>query len=284
MLKKTVYGLFASFWFMVIGVFVSGLLSDSNRAAIRNLVPRLTARAVSAVSVAETLPISEFNDKGYIIGFELPSDAYGSQNCYVPKYTITDPDTAVLYAELFGLPKEYSETTDSYVFSDHTGTLFADKYAPVLRYEIAHRGTEHAEMTDFDAIQAATDFIDSKMLVLFYDEVRVHFDGQQYRVDFINRLGNLRNFAFNNRVIIDKSGHVCSLEYYLIQYERISACRVMSAAKAASFLPKTDMTVLLSDCRLVYIYENSILQPAYLFEGSASGGKSFECFIKAGEF
>jgi len=44
---------------------------------------------------------------------------------------------------------------------------------------------------------------------------------------------------------------------------------------------KAGDTVLLSGCQLVYVYEDSIVQPAYYFQGSASGDKTFECFVKA---
>jgi len=42
--------------------------------------------------------------------------------------------------------------------------------------------------------------------------------------------------------------------------------------------------VLIDSAQLVYYYEDSIVQPAYLFEGQAAGGKSYECFVKAAKY
>jgi hypothetical protein len=124
----------------------------------------------------------------------------------------------------------------------------------------------------------------NRLFVLFYEEAQVHFDGETYRVLFINRLSNLKNYAFTNEVRLDINGRIVSLDYYTLQYDKVGGCRVKTMKEAFKELPEPppSETVLLNSCQLVYIYDDSIIQPAYYFLGETlRESSSYECFVKA---
>jgi hypothetical protein len=48
--------------------------------------------------------------------------------------------------------------------------------------------------------------------------------------------------------------------------------------------PENEETVWLQSCQMVYIYDESIIQPAYYFQGLATDDRAFECYVKAAVF
>jgi len=223
-------------------------------------------------------------ENGYLASFPLEQTPRGTINCYMLKYRPSEYDTAKKSAGMFIGVDSFQEDDESYIFSGKQGTITIDKDISQIHFDAAPND-EKAEMlsSDEDAIKAAADFIEKRLLALVYEEAEVHYDGDTYRVKFINRIGNLKNYAFTNQVTMDNYGRLISMDYYTIQYNKIGECQIKSMRDAFEELPalEPDETVLLSSCQLVYIYEDSIIQPAYYFQGSASDDSSFQCFVKA---
>ncbi|MDR1914146.1 MAG: hypothetical protein LBQ68_06675 [Clostridiales bacterium] len=227
---------------------------------------------------------------GYQYNFALDKNAGETVNCYMLKYRQDDYEGARKYAERFIEIISFTEDEFSYTFIGGDGSVTIDKEINQIHFESAeasasgYQGSEF--ITDKESIQLAENFIQNRMLVLFYEEAQVHFDGKKYRVNFINRISNLKNYAFSNRIIMDKFGNILTLDYFSIQYDKVGDCNIKSMDEAFCELPKlTDKdNITLSDCQLVYIYDNSIIQPAYYFIGSAADDQTFECFVKAAVF
>lgn len=221
---------------------------------------------------------------GYQIGFPFEDNLRGATGCYTLKYRPGAYDTAKKYAGMFIGVDSYEEDEDSYVFSGREGTVTIDREINRIHFEAALTD-DRGELlrSDEDAVKIAEDFIERRLLTLIYEEAQVHYDGYAYRVDFINRINNLKNYAFPNQVTMDNYGQVITMDYYAIQYDKIGECRIKSVNDAFNELPavKEDESVLLASCQLVYIYDESIIQPAYYFQGSVSNGNTFECFVKA---
>jgi len=232
------------------------------------------------LNAAETAPAPD----GYQYSFPLEDTPAGTINCYMLRYRPIDYETAKKYAGMFISADSYHEDDNAYVFAGARGTVTIDKDINLIRYEAAPAMDGGAlPRTDEESVQIAADYIQKHLLALMYEEAQVHSDGGSYRVKFINRIGNLKNYAFTNQVTMDITGGVASVDYYAVQYDKVGECRIMSMREAFGELPavKAGDTVLLSGCQLVYVYEDSIVQPAYYFQGSASGDKTFECFVKA---
>lgn len=230
----------------------------------------------------------------YYLRFTLSRHPAGSINCYVPKYGQTDETTVRLYASFFNMPENLrNEETDAFTYTDENGTLTVYKSLRQLTYTPrpwrnadlgAANLTGGAPIGDREAIARAAAFMEEHMLYMAYEEARVFTNEDTYTVTFIDRIGNIKNYAFNNTVTLDRHGRVLQADYFFIQYERLGACKIKSMRDAFRALPDDlpeDTYVSLTNCELVYSYEDSIVQPVYFFEGEASGGRTFESFVKA---
>ncbi|MCL2461396.1 MAG: hypothetical protein FWF44_01920 [Defluviitaleaceae bacterium] len=240
---------------------------------------------------------TELTNGVYRLSIATEKQPRGEIMSYVPRFSPVDRRTADSYAAMFGVSGAFSETGDAYEYTGPAGSLEVEKWLSAARYEgnpdAFTRDTPLA--SDEDAVSAAVAFAKSKRLRLSYEETKVKFDGSVYEISFIDRIGNLKNYAFPTDITLDSHGNVLSMDYFFIQYDKLKPCATISMADAFLCLPPVpDLTgaggtaplpsVLIDRAQLVYYYENSIVQPAYLFEGQAAGGKAYECFIKAAKY
>ncbi|MDR1560648.1 MAG: hypothetical protein LBS84_13355 [Clostridiales bacterium] len=226
-------------------------------------------------------------ENGYRASFPLEKNPRGMINCYMLKYRPNAYESAEKHAEMFIGVESYIEEEDAYVFNGRQGSVTIDKDINQIHFAASLDGESGEPLaSDEDAVKIATDFIEKRLLVLIYEEAQVHYDGYTYRVSFINRISNIKNYAFSNQVTMDNYGRVITMDYFATQYDKVGECQIKSMRDAFGELPALtdDETVLLSSCQLVYIYDDSIIQPAYYFQGNAIDDKTYECFVKAAVF
>jgi len=233
---------------------------------------------------------SSFNQtetNGYLVSFPLDTNPRGLINCYMLRYRPNTYETARRYAEMFIEIETFYESDRAFVFSGMKGTVFVDKEINKIHFE-ATRTEEKGSLleSDEEAIAIAADFLERRSLILIYEEAQVYFDGYTYRVSFINRISNLKNYAFPNKVTLDNFGRILTLDYFTVQYDRVGQAEIKSMKEAFNELPDLEdgETVLILSAQLVYIFEDSIIQPAYYFQGYMSDDRVFECFVKAAVF
>lgn len=221
----------------------------------------------------------------YLLSFPLPKTTPGTINTYMPEYKPVSPETARFYGGLFDMRDNETETEEYYIYQNQEGSIYIDKNIGYLRYETAERPQPAGvTVSPEEALQKALQFIEGRLLFLSYEESKVRFDGEFYEVIFVNLLSNIQNYAHPVKVMLDPYGQVLTMDYYFITYKRLGSTHIKSMAEAFWELPvdfPEGVKIPLTQCRLVYYYENSILQPAYLFEGSYPGDKSFSSFVKA---
>jgi hypothetical protein len=207
----------------------------------------------------------------YFPTFPLDRHPMGSVNCYRIKYARTDAETARFYAGLFGLHGEFSADEDGYTFENEKGKLTVYRHNQQLTY-IPHSPPK----------QNPEEFLRTRGLPLHYVEVRMAFNGENHIVTFVDYIDNLKNYAFNHTFLLDKDGGIIQADYFYIEYDTLGTTRIKSMREAFGELPKdTEGPISLTRCRLVYYYENSVVQPAYFFEGEDSEGGTVEYFVKA---
>jgi hypothetical protein len=186
--------------------------------------------------------------------FPLNRHPIGNINCYRIVYTRTTPETAIHYARFFDMPDEYTAEEESYSFANEKGRLFVYRHAQQLTYIPAKPLTTEVEA-----------FFETRGLPLVYEETRLGFVDGAYTVTYVDYMDNLRNF-----------------DYFFVEYEKLGSTRIMSMYEAYGKLPQeSEITVTLTNCQLVYYYENSVVQPAYFFEGETEDEETVEYFVKA---
>ncbi len=230
----------------------------------------------------------------YEVFFPMAKAPMGTVSMYLPKYRPNELNDAIYYFSLFGIDKQthpiepyITETEDFYTYTDSSQIISVNKLFNMLHF-INKETFEHTkEIAEKEAIDAAVKFIESKFLYLNYEEAEVSSDGNIYEILFINRIGNVKNYAFASSALVDKFGNVTEFKYYNLHYERLVGSKIKSMEEAFAELPvdfPNNTKIMLNRCNIVYVFENSIVQPAYLFEGKLSEGKTFKSFVSAAIF
>ena len=210
---------------------------------------------------------------------------------YLPVFKINDIDAAFGFARDFGFSEEalehFSETDYAYVFQYGGRELTVYKYLSYVVYLAERADSPAAAITVQDAITIGSEFMRKHNLPVEYKEVVANEYAGTFLVSYINKLSGLLNYAFPAIVEIDGAGNVFSVEFYHFEFERLARCGLMTMRRAFYELP-TDFPegtrIDIKRATLVYFFENSILQPAYLFEGEFEGGGAFRVFVNAAVF
>ena len=103
-----------------------------------------------------------------------------------------------------------------------------------------------------------------------------------YSINFVGRFNNLKDFSNPITIVLDKFGNILSVDGEHRTYEQYNRVQIRSVQRAKYDLPTNlESTVDIRNVNLVYVLENELLQPAYLFTGNFSNGDLFEHFILA---
>ena len=246
--------------------------------------PAYAQEAPPRARISRTMRVSAGAD--YVPLFIINQYNIGNVSSFALDFWRTDITSAEIFAEAFDMSDEdFFETDDYFFFWNDYSVLRIYRDAPQLTYEVFGGDIYFGgyELTDEDRVNIAVNFMAARGLNYDFEEARVHTNGFLYMITFIRYLENRPLFAFNSRVIMDFAGNVLSLDYHFPAFERINRGRVITQLDALHELPARDdgRTVYLDDGQLVFIFSESILQPAYFFEGETLDGEVFGYFVKA---
>lgn len=210
----------------------------------------------------------------YYPTFRLNRQSAGKINCYRVKHTRTHEDTARFYAGLFGLPHEYKSDDEGYTFVGEAGRLTVYRHKPQLTFVPARPLDADAE-----------GFFDDLGLTLYYEQIHEATDGTQYTLSFVGFVDNLLSYALCPALTLDADRRIIQADYFFAEYEKLGECRIKPMRDAFLLLPQDqDGPVTLTSCRLVYVYANSIVQPAYMFVGRMADQTTVEYIINAAAY
>ena len=225
----------------------------------------------------------------YKTSLELSKVSGGKITTYFPRFKEANLETANIYANFFNIPANFHESEDSFVFSKEDKELIVYKYVNKVEFKNNAFSKEAVEnnITHKETIDISKKFFEANLLELNYEEAFIDLEEDLYHITFIGRLGNLKNMGFANNIKINQAGEVVKLEYYYATYERLRSLSIKSMYQAYHELPfdiADDNLIYITSCELVYIYSDSIVQPAYHFKGIVENGTYFESFVKAISF
>ncbi len=224
----------------------------------------------------------------YNVRFEI-KDVNANLNVYALKYVNPGLIQAHSIADSFEMTYDYDDDR-SYFYKNDDGTLRVDKFVNSLVYKRTAPPSDYAPSiyTYDDYINIALDFMKTRLIYLSYEDILTEYysfdDEISVSVSFVTMLDGMKNYAVMSQVTMNEVGDVLECLYYFGSYERLGTRPQKSVEQAISELPKTDCRIILEECQLVYFYENSIVQPAYLFIGKEEGGQLFECLVSAVTF
>ena len=222
---------------------------------------------------------------------------------YLPQYqplTLADADT---YANDFGAIGAPSETENAYIYACISGTLTIDKLTHQIRYDAAPVDIPFAtdatqnvlrKAGSLGAAETAAEAALARFhLTLSYGRIVTTRVGSIYAVCFVPKIGDMDNWGFPTTVMLHPNGQLLSIETYpsayhkAAGYDKLATCNFKSLHAAQADLPidyPAGTSIRIYAVSPVYHLANSILQPAYLFEGTFETGEPFHCFVPAATF
>ena len=266
---------------MLAETFLSPFAPDIRQAASAVMPPRAPA-AVSAI---------------YGTPPPAPPISAAHAAAYIPRYEPTGRAEADAIAARF-CAEEASETDDSFLFLCPSGVLTVSKHFNQISFHAAFAPIPPLPGVESpDAESAAAAFLTAYGLLAPYDRAMVLVDeankadeadgGAGTTVCLLPRLGGAACLDFPAIVRLSPGGALLSLEVSAFAYDRLTACRLISYPAAFAALPQdfpAGTTVTLRRASIVYILKDSILQPAYFFEGERSDGTAFRHAVPAAVF
>lgn len=270
-----------------IAMLVAGGFFLESRFGLTN---RLSAAAFEAGN--EDIRIAKNIDSLYDMNFNMTQPTRRYLQTYLPRYLFTAPEDASVYASLFGLESDYADAEDFYRFISEESRLDIYKYFSFIHYT-AFAEQMYSAVDKTTAVNIAKSFIEERALPLSPYETVVLTNDTGHIVSFYTKLGGLVNHAFPTTVTLTPDGQILELRYYPLAFESIAQTRIKTIKEACNELPVDypEGTVIdLKSGELVYFFENSVVQPAYLFsgeilsEGESGKPKAFSCYIKASEY
>jgi hypothetical protein len=153
-----------------------------------------------------------------------------------------------------------------------------------IREEVFLSGVKVSSQKITDPVKAAESYYKKE-----YSDVGVNEFPEYYEVVFSTRVSRFQNMAFPDRAYLDFCGNLIKMELREAEYENAYEIKIISPKEAYNKLPlpspnQTEDFVTLERCELLYIYEDSLVQPVYCFEGKTQKGELFKTTVKASNF
>jgi hypothetical protein len=218
---------------------------------------------------------------------------------YIPEYEVTEYEAAKLYAARFGMGEaQMLKGDDDYIFEKENEKLTVYRNIKLIEYESSNK-TKDTFITKDEAKDTAFEVLNLRHLQIPEDEITVTLDEGKYTVTFAGTLGSLPNRAFPQTVIMDECGNVTKITYYSVKYKKIGSSKLKPVKEAYakySYLfenpgPEGNRSgkpeknfINERDVRLIYIYQDSIVQAGYLLERKTETGETEEIKAAASKF
>ncbi len=205
-------------------------------------------------------------------------------NTYIIENSEVTVNSAMHFADIFNMKENFLEYDEYFLFyGEYNDKLKVYKYLNYIMYENDSKARNKPIDGNGDALNLALSFIDNLILFFAYDEAVVDFDGQFYNIKFISLLDNIKLYSFNNSITIDTMGNIVKMEYYYNKFKQLSNISLKTIDEALKSIP-SNINIDTERIAIVYTYENSIVQPSYLFIGEDTTGNVCKYFISAAQF
>lgn len=247
-------------------------------------IPNYLNKAKFYRSNISNIEREKFNDI-YVINSNILKNEYNNLNVYAIKSNKISLEDAKKKAILMGVDIFIGENEDYYIFCKDNKRIYIFKSINLIKFENNFNNKDISDSISLEsAVKIAEQFFNDNLLDNNYEEAVVEYNNKNYNVSFISRINNIKNYAIKNSVLLDSFGNIISANYYNVKYEKLRSFPIKFIKDAYYDLPinfEKGIKIYLEEIELVYIYENSIVQPAYFFKGITNTNQKFESFVKA---
>jgi hypothetical protein len=237
--------------------------------------------------------LKEAVEASYDISFAFPRRGMDNAALYIPDYDFIEKHQAELYLRFLGIGDSSPEDDGDgafYIFKGTDGELHVNKHYNRIIARFNNPLTNQSfELDEESALQKALDFMDKTPLPFDYALSAVHPVDGGWSAVFYRDIGGLICRDHPVRITMDDGGNIVSMDYYRLTYEKIASVSLITMKDAYYSLPplSDELKADLKKCTLVYRFEDSILQPAFYFEGEIVQEQDvvpFSYYVNASKF
>jgi len=205
---------------------------------------------------------------------------------FLPVYSVTCDSDVERFAALFDMLGAQRFYADEYVrIYDDSRVLTVYNFLDMIEFEQTFASVDEGYISDEKAKEIARNFAKNHLHLNMPYDVEITRAGQEIEVALTEKLGKIPNHAFPTTITLDQNGNVTRLTHFYFEYEELARGDLLTPHAALSALPRLHEGIARSNSyKLVYIFEQSILQPAYIFNGSFPCGTPFSQHVPAIKF
>ncbi len=212
----------------------------------------------------------------------------GSRNVFIPIMGTNTLEDTTNYINIFNLDGDIEESDIYYKLIDKESNDYICVYKNSKSFKYVKNVNQEKgimeHINEDEAIIKSNEFLSKYNFDLLYDEIVVKSYSTHFDIFYISKLDNMKNHSFLNNVRLDKKGNIIYFKYYDVSYKKLGQIEIINEQTAYQKLLselETPYKISISSSELVYIYENSVCMPHFVFRGSNEIGEKIEIFINA---
>ncbi|MCL2415652.1 MAG: hypothetical protein FWD01_02460 [Defluviitaleaceae bacterium] len=222
-----------------------------------------------------------------IVDANIGNEITEQMEVFLPKYGVNDEESVYIFQSIFGMNEIPFDTFDEFFeFVDDNGALRVYRYLDFIEYfnfkEGAAKNTENEMLTTAAAQGLATQMLQNYFPNFRYMDIEIKEHQNGFDIAFFPPLYDLPNLGFPTEIFLDSFGNLLSLSHYYFDYEPLGSADMIPLAEILNN-HGLNFDYLVS-YKLVYGFEDSILQPIYQFFGIDDYGQEFMKYIRALRF
>ena len=199
----------------------------------------------------------------------LNSNSLRQAAVYLPIYSITEEVDLQQFLENFNLEDAQIYNNEDYFKAELDGKILrVYKFLDLIEYE-ANGNNQHAHeiISKENATEIAKNFASNHFFMQQPFETKTTKNGDFFTITFTENLGKIPNKDFQSFVLIDFYGNITSAKHFYFEYEEIGRKDMLTPRQAAASLPQHNQPKKsITNYEIAYIFQNSVLQPAYIFQ------------------
>ncbi|MCL2169752.1 MAG: hypothetical protein FWB74_06995 [Defluviitaleaceae bacterium] len=213
---------------------------------------------------------------------------------FLPVYSLTTDGDVARFMEAFGMEGAAVSVYPDYFRADCGGgrVLRIYRYMDLIEFEMdpgtvpspaspdraakVPKDVGQSPISSVRAGEIAKEFAQSHFYMNLPHDVAVTGRDGGFHVSLIELLGKIPNLAFPTTITMDNYGNILTATHFYFEYEELARGDIMTPRAALPALPREHVgQATIESYELVYIFAQSILQPAYIFRGYYPCGTPF---------
>jgi len=203
----------------------------------------------------------------YDLDFPMPKSSLVQLAAYLPVYNTKDEQDLDYFLSLFGMKdSDILQNLEYFEIVGNNRNLKIYKNLDFIEYTYNNLSKNNI-IDHTEALNIATEFMQAYLPHFVIDNAELSYNDNGFEVIISKNINHIPDNAFPTNIVMDIYGNILYISHYYFEYERLGAADIISFAEALNKLPTNfGEKAVIKSHSIVYLFEDSILQPMYQFE------------------